>query len=178
MALINRFSRLFRADLHAVLDRIEEPTLLLKQAVREMEEDVSEDEKNLKLIRFEQEQAPILEVEVDESLKELQLEINLCLDSENEKLARSVIKRKLELQQRAKRIKQKSDALASEVVNLTERLQTNRSRLSAMQQKLEILEEDQANQSSHSAVYDTDISISEDDIEVALLREKQARTGS
>ncbi len=178
MALINRFSRLFRADLHAVLDRIEEPTLLLKQAVREMEEDVTEDEKNLKLIQFEQEQTPILETEVEESLKELQLEITLCLDSKNEKLARSVIKRKLELQQRAKRLKQKSEGLSSELASLTERLQTNRSRLVAMQQKLEILEEDQANQSNHSAVYDTDVIISEDDIEVALLREKQMRTGS
>ena len=178
MALINRFTRLFRADLHAVLDRIEEPTLLLKQAVREMEEGVTEDEKNLKIIRFEQEQAPVLQAEVDELLKELQHEINLCLDSKNEKLARSVIKRKLELRQRAKRIKQKSDGVATELASLTERLQTNRSRLMAMQQKLEILEEDQANQPGHSAVYDSDISISEDDIEVALLREKQARTGS
>ena len=38
MALITRFSRLFRADLHAVLDRIEEPDVILRQAVREMEE--------------------------------------------------------------------------------------------------------------------------------------------
>ncbi len=178
MALINRFSRLFRADLHAVLDRIEEPTLLLKQAVREMAEDVAEDEKNLKIIRFEQEQGPVLQAEVDAALKEIQHEIDLCLDSKNEKLARSVIKRKLELQQRAKRIKQKADGLASELASLTERLETNRNRLAAMQQKLEILEEDQANRSNQSTVYDVDVSISEDDIEVALLREKQARSGS
>ena len=37
MALINRLSRLFKADFHAVLDQIEEPELLLKQAIREME---------------------------------------------------------------------------------------------------------------------------------------------
>ena len=34
MPLINRVSRLFRADLHAVLDRIEEPDVLLRQAAR------------------------------------------------------------------------------------------------------------------------------------------------
>ncbi len=178
MALINRFSRLFKADLHAVMDRIEEPTLLLKQAVREMEEDVTEDEKNLKLIRFEQEQVPVLQTEVEASLKELQLEIDLCLDSKNEKLARSVIKRKLELQQRAKRIKQKSDGLTAELEAITKRLESNRSRLIAMQQKLDILEEDQANRTNHSCVYDSEITISEDDIEVALLREKQARSRS
>ena len=43
MALITRVSRLFQADLHAVLDRIEEPEVLLKQAVREMEEELARD---------------------------------------------------------------------------------------------------------------------------------------
>ena len=37
MALITRISRLFTADFHAVLDRIEEPDVLLKHAIREME---------------------------------------------------------------------------------------------------------------------------------------------
>ena len=44
MALITRVARLFRADLHAVLDRIEEPDVLLKQAVREMEEELASEE--------------------------------------------------------------------------------------------------------------------------------------
>ena len=39
MALINRISRLFTADMHAVLDRLEEPDVLLKQALREMEDE-------------------------------------------------------------------------------------------------------------------------------------------
>ena len=44
MALITRVSRLFQADFHAVLDRIEEPEVLLRQAVREMEEELARDE--------------------------------------------------------------------------------------------------------------------------------------
>ena len=32
MALITRMARLFTADVHAVLDRIEEPEVVLKQA--------------------------------------------------------------------------------------------------------------------------------------------------
>ena len=47
MTLINRVSRLFRADLHAVLDRVEEPDLLLHQAVREMEDDLAADRRRL-----------------------------------------------------------------------------------------------------------------------------------
>ena len=41
MTLITRLSRLFRADFHAVLDRIEEPETLLRQAIREMEEEIA-----------------------------------------------------------------------------------------------------------------------------------------
>ncbi len=37
MALVTRLTRLFQADFHAVLDRIEEPELQLRQAVREMQ---------------------------------------------------------------------------------------------------------------------------------------------
>ena len=40
MALINRVTRLFKADIHAVLDQIEEPEQLLRQAVRDMEEEL------------------------------------------------------------------------------------------------------------------------------------------
>ena len=38
MTLITRLGRLFRADMHAVLDGLEEPTMLLRQAVRDMED--------------------------------------------------------------------------------------------------------------------------------------------
>lgn len=178
MALINRFSRLFRADLHAVLDRIEEPTILLKQAVREMEDDVAQDERNLKFLEHELTQIPVLENEIAKTLGELQQEIGLCLESDNEKLARSVIRRKLECQQHGKRLRQKSDALEQEVAALVGRVETNRNRLTAMQQKLEILEQDDSQSMTQVSATDINVAISEDEIEVALLREKQARAES
>ena len=41
MALITRISRLFKADFHAVLDQIEEPEQLLKQAIRDMQDEIA-----------------------------------------------------------------------------------------------------------------------------------------
>ena len=35
MTIINRLSSLFKADVYAVLDKIEEPQLLLQQALRD-----------------------------------------------------------------------------------------------------------------------------------------------
>ena len=54
MALITRLSRLFQADLHAVLDRIEEPDTLLRQAMREMEEALDPDAQQIKRLQLEQ----------------------------------------------------------------------------------------------------------------------------
>ena len=56
MALINRVSRLLRADLHAVLDRVEEPEVLLRQAVREMDAALAEDRRRARLMTHEQTQ--------------------------------------------------------------------------------------------------------------------------
>ncbi|OOZ38928.1 hypothetical protein BOW53_13550 [Solemya pervernicosa gill symbiont] len=56
MALINRVTRLFRADMHAVLDRIEEPEVLLRQSIREMEEALADDEQQLRQLIEEGEQ--------------------------------------------------------------------------------------------------------------------------
>ena len=54
MALINRISRLFKADFHAVLDQIEEPEALLKQAIRDMEDDVVNTEQRIGLCAHDQ----------------------------------------------------------------------------------------------------------------------------
>ena len=66
MALITRVSRLFRADLHAVLDRIEEPDVLLRQAVREMEEALARDEQRLKALNYERVQLLSRESEIEQ----------------------------------------------------------------------------------------------------------------
>ena len=55
MVLINRISRLFKADFHAVLDRIEEPEQLLKQAIRDMEDDLANTEQRISLCAHDHE---------------------------------------------------------------------------------------------------------------------------
>jgi phage shock protein A len=47
MALITRIARLFKADMHSLLDSIEEPQSVLKQAIREMSEAIEQGERQL-----------------------------------------------------------------------------------------------------------------------------------
>ena len=51
MGLTSRLFRLFRADLHALLDRMEDPGRLLRQADLEMSEILADDERVLRALR-------------------------------------------------------------------------------------------------------------------------------
>ncbi len=182
MALITRVTRLFRSDLHAVLDRIEEPHILIKQAVREMQESNDEDEQRLKLLDHEHKQVLSRQADLDQSFDQIKEELDICFESGKDDLARGLIKRKLETQRLAKVLARKRNSLEHSLTELNTRLQENRTRLTAMQQKAEILSEHEVSSFAtehHDEPWDMpDVSISDEDIEVAFLREKQKRVTS
>ncbi|MDH3638337.1 MAG: PspA/IM30 family protein [Gammaproteobacteria bacterium] len=177
MALITRVSRLFRADFHAVLDRIEEPDVLLKQAVREMEEDIARDEQRVKVLTHEQRQLAKRSGDLDDSLQRIEEELDVCFASDKDDLARVLIRRRLETERLRKLLGKKHAAAADTLAELNNRLQENRGRLAAMQQKVELLaEEDSA--ASDDIWTAPDIAVQDEDVEVAFLREKQKRRRS
>lgn len=177
MALINRITRLFRADMHAVLDRLEEPDILLKQAIREMAEDIADDEQKLKQLENEQGYLQERLQEITENLNQMEEELALCFDANNDDLARNLVKRKLELQRFDKFLNRKGEALEKNAGELQQRLQENRTRLQAMQQKQELLME-QTSRSSDDPGLNPDLGVTDDEVEVAFLREQQKRQAS
>ena len=96
MALINRLSRLFRADFHAVLDQIEEPEALLKQAIRDMEDDLANTEQRIKLCAHDQDALSRRKDELENSIAETDAQLDLCFESEKDDLAKGLIRKKLE----------------------------------------------------------------------------------
>ncbi len=178
MALITRVSRLFQADFHAVLDRIEEPEVLLRQAVREMEEELASDEQRSRILKHEQGQLTARETDLEQTLQELDEQLDICFDSGNDDLARASIKRKLETQQYCKGLARKRQALQETLDDLDTRLRENRARLESMRQKAELLAEETARTRPADNWTIPDITVRDEDVEVALLREKQQRRRS
>jgi len=178
MALITRVSRLFQADFHAVLDRIEEPEVLLRQAVREMQEELARDEQRGRLMHHEQGQLTARETELEQSLQDIKEQLDVCFDTGNDDLARACIRRKLEAQRFCKGLAHKRRALQEALDELDKRLGENRSRLESMQQKAELLAEESARTRPADNWSLADIRIGEEDVEVAFLREKQHRRRS
>ena len=178
MALITRVSRLFQADFHAVLDRIEEPEVLLRQAVREMEEELSRDEQHSKVLHHDQGQLIARETDLEQSLHDIEEELDVCFESGNDDLARACIRRKLEAQRFCKGLSRRRHALQETLKDLNTRLRENRERLESMRQKAELLAEENTRARPTDDWTLPDITVRNEDVEVALLREKQLRRRS
>ena len=178
MALITRVSRLFQADFHAVLDRIEEPELLLRQAVREMEEELARDEQRSKALTQERRQLASREAELKQSLQEIEAELDTCFAAGNDELARNCVRRKLETQRFGRHLSRKREAIGETLTELDSRLKENRAHLESMRQKAELLAGDAARTQPADDWRSTDISVRDEDVEVAFLREQQHRRPS
>jgi len=173
MALVNRLSRLFQADFHAVLDRIEEPDTQLKQAVREMQLALDQDEQRLNLLQHENEQLNKAGIAASEALQAFDEELDICLAAEKEDLARDLIRRKLTSEKQLLSVKQQVETIAAQMKRLDKQIDEQHQQLTSMKQKLELLVDDEncgvVGQFSHSD------NIRNEEIEIALLREKQRR---
>ncbi len=175
MALITRLSRLFEADFHAVLDRIEEPDLQLRQAVREMQFALDQDQQRLKLFQHEAEQLAKTALELAASLECYDEELDICLAANKDDLARDLVRRKLAVDRQLQAVKNQSASIEAQQQRLASEIDEQREQLTSMKQKLELLvSEDNplAREFSHA---DT---IRNEEIEIALLREKQRRVKS
>ena len=171
MALITRVTRLFTADVHAVLDRIEEPEVVLKQAIREMAEEVAGGEQRLRWLAAEQQQLEQSLNGSDDAIAALDSELDLCFEAGEEDLARSLVKRKLVAEQQHKQISQQLDVIQRDHDALEATLAEQGQQLADMQQKADLLVDTPS--VGYTAM--SDPGISQDAVDVAFLKEKRSR---
>jgi phage shock protein A len=184
MALINRISRLVKADFHAVLDQIEEPAQLLRQAIREMDDELALAEQ--RIARGTREQALLAdrftELQADHAASDEQLD--LCFASGNEDLARKLVRRRLQTERQLKQLRSAQDATARSLAAQREALQENRATLQDLQQKAALFAErapgtgDPERDSRDFGLGSADPGISDDEVEIAFLSERSRRAGS
>ena len=143
MALINRMSRLFTADVHAVLDRIEEPDVLLKHAVREMEEELARGEQRVRSSSTSTSARRAAAQGRGACLSELGEQLDVCFDNGNDELARKVIKRRLETERLERHVAERRATSRQGARRARARpLEEQREQLDVMRQKAELLDGD------------------------------------
>lgn len=178
MALITRLSRLFQADFHAVLDRIEEPDIQLKQAIREMQIELQQSEQRLALLQHEAEQLSNLAIDNKSKIDAFDEELDICFGAKKEDLARDLIKRKLENTHQLESTEKQLAAIQSSTKTLESVIEEYREQLENMNQKLELLVSDIDNGPFPGHLSAVGAGVRAEDIEIAFLREKQKRSAS
>ena len=180
MPVINRIARLFSADLNAVLDQIEEPAQTLRQAVRDMADELAATERRCKALTVTQDALERRAADVGEKIAALDEELDLCFERDKPDLARSLVRRKLECQQFARH-------LASQRKENDAQLEAQRGVLAEQRDTLERLRQKAALFSDRSTAVEspagadwpaTGAAIDADAVEVAFLREQQRRSAS
>lgn len=179
MALINRISRLFKADFHAVLDNLEDPESLLKQSIREMEDAISQ-------LREQTRHTEERKQDIESRIHKLQLqtrahnnELDICFESGNDTLAKSIIKNSLESRALVARLQENLTCENKRFDTLNTRLQEYSEQLDSLQQKAEIVSK--TNTSKNSQDYSagnessSDWLVSSSAVEIAFLEEQQKR---
>lgn len=173
MAIINRLARLFKADLHAVLDHMEEPELQLKQAIREMTEQRQLKELEVRNIKTRQSDLSSSKQSAEKLLLKTNNEIAVCFDSDNENLARGLIRRKLETKAFIQSLEIEIDKAEKFVMSVKKELEEFDVSLNSMKQKAALMPKQQSNQSASAGAMGPVNQIKDSDVEVALLQERR-----
>lgn len=173
MAIINRLARLFKADFHAVLDHIEEPELQLKQAVREMEDEITVLEVDIHQQKHQIDSLVDRKKSADQMLRKTDDEIAVCIDNDNDELARGLIRRKLETTGALSSINESHEKLSKALKALQAQHKEYLVALESMRQKVDLVVTAPSSQTSHTDSNVGRFVVSDDDVEVALLQERQ-----
>ncbi len=176
MALVTRLTRLFQADFHAVLDRIEEPDLQLRQAVREMQLALEQNQQGLRLLEHEATHLANTLDKLQTSITALDEELDICLANDKDDLARDLVRRKLVTEKQRQAASEQSASIEMQQQTLQRQVDEQSQQLDSMKQKLELLV------SNDDASFDTTAghgdTIRSEEVEIALLREKERRVQS
>lgn len=179
MALTQRFFRLFQADLHGVLDRLEAPETLLKHALREMEEALVNGEQNLQRLTREAEVITRRQAELSQFRDRTDQELDLCFEADNEALTRTLLKRKLELEKLSAHLERTHRELETSLREQRAQLARNREHYENVRQKAELVEQEHHLRPTPEEDEPTwrtqEFCVRDDEVEIALLKEKQRR---
>ena len=181
MTLIARMTRLFKADLHGILDSLEEPEEVVKQAIRDMEEDIATQERRLDDLHAVLQRLTIEAQELTTSRQEVERQIDLCFAAGNEPLAKTLLRKRLEMAKRARGIARAQEETRTRSEALAKKIAEHKEQLAAVVQRLKLYEETRPSQpwtSSLCAPLQGASLVTDDEVEVAFLEEKQRRSGA
>lgn len=182
MGILTRFMRLCRADIHGVMDQLEDKGLLLKQYLRDMEGELGKKEAKLRKMVASREQAQRDYERVARECEKLDHDIEAAIEKDKDEIARSLIKKFKPLAYHCDELRRHMEALTREISQSREGLEKQRLHYN----QLQLRSEEYFNRLERDA-WGKSISMmtpsvaageaSEGEVELELLKRKEAAKG-
>lgn len=178
MTLISRIERLFKADVHGVLDWLEDPEAVLKQSIRDMEAEIGAGEQRLADLSRKADRLQAFIATLEAKIAELAEQIDICFAEDNPELARRLIRKKLEAEKRLKMASSMLTDMVAKKEAQQQKLQQQREQLDAIVEKMQLFVDnacEPTRQDAASAFESASVAVSDEEVEIAFLHEKRVR---
>lgn len=120
MTILSRMFRLCKADVHGVMDQLEDKNLLLKQYLREMEESLKSKEDRLAQMQRSYQHVQRDLAGRNDEVKKLESDLDLAVRKEKDDIARMLIRKRRSLQAGCEQLALQLDQLNEEKESLSE----------------------------------------------------------
>ena len=183
MGIMTRFVKLCKADMHGVMDRLEDKELLLKQYVREMEESIGSQETELEKMAGERDRAKREYEARAEEMERTEQDLAVAIEKDKDDIARFLIKKLKPMTRHRDELARHMEALDSDITGLTDRIQERRRRFEELK-----LRAGEFFRKREATKLDTELrgitamgllpeQISEEEVDIELIRRKDALLG-
>ncbi|MBF0102091.1 MAG: PspA/IM30 family protein [Desulfobacterales bacterium] len=178
MGLMNRLVRMCKSDMHGIMDQMEDKSLVLKQCLREMEEEIQRKEAKLsELIKLHTKTKKDIE-SISARHGEVEKDLSIALENERDDIARFMIRK-------IKPLEKQRDMLTDLMATQRNDIQQYRDVLDQQRQHYETLKiksmqymNQQQTESWQECCNHLDLNgvdISDEEVEIELLRRKQTQ---
>lgn len=123
MGIVTRFVRLCKADIHGVMDQMEDKGLMLKQCLRDMEEELDRKDAHRASINNSLQDARRERERVGREADKLETDLGLALDKDKDDIARMLIRKIKPLKSHAQELDGHVHDLTGELAALAQELQ-------------------------------------------------------
>ena len=182
MALLTRIIRLCKADLHGVMDQLENQELLLKQHLRDMQAALMQKEANLKQICRSRELTRQDYARGETEQRRLETDLEIALKKDKDEISRMLIKKLKPLTGIQADRSRHIERLTDEIRQFRENIEQQRMQYEQLQQKAAEYfhrSEQQRFQDLETTVQGdfAEVYLTEEEIEFELLQRKEAVKG-
>ncbi len=179
MGIMTRIVRIFRADIHGVMDQLEDKELLLKQYLRDMEAALAEKEARLRKLKTARNQAGQEHAKYNLEIEKIEQDLCVAVQKDKDDIARLLIKKLKPLSRLRDDLQSHLDTLDQEMVGFKDCISKQRLQYDLLKHRsTEFLYRVEQNQweKVHTMYSPGNIcdEVSDEEIELELLQRKEA----